>query len=149
MQTLVYYCAGGPALCVFGYCTSKQCLVLGLCCLSSSLGAPGACLFYGPPLFCATREWRTEPVFAGAGCICASPWLPLLLSWSSLGAHPVTGYSWCPPGVGERTEGLVDGGGGRGWVFRERKSVSKQLASMQQDICIYMYIYRYIDRCKN
>ena len=42
---------------------------------------------------------------------------------------------------------MVDVGGGRGWVFRESISVSKQLASMQQDICIYMYIYRYIDRC--
>ena len=37
--------------------------------------------------------------------------------------------------------------GGRGWVFRESKSVSKQLARMQQDICIYMYIYIDIYRC--
>ena len=42
------------------------------------------------------------------------------------------------------------GGRGRCCVFRESKSVSKQLASMQQDICIYMYIYIYIyiDRCR-
>jgi len=45
MQTLVYYCAGGPVFCVFCASTSEQCLGLGLCCLSSSLGAPGARLF--------------------------------------------------------------------------------------------------------
>jgi len=73
------------------------------------------------------------------------PWRPAAASpWSSLGAHLVAGCAWRPPGVGERADGLVNGGGGRGWVFRESKSVSKQLVSMQQDICIYMYIYIYI-----
>ena len=38
--------------------------------------APGARLVYGPPLFCAIREERTEPALSGAGCICAGPWLP-------------------------------------------------------------------------
>jgi len=44
---------------------------------------------------------------------------------------------------GGAADGLVDEGVWRGWVFRESKSVSKQLASMQKDICIYMYIYIY------
>ena len=109
MQTLVYYCSYRPALCVFSASTSEQCLVLCLCCLSPSLGAPWACLFYGPPLFCVTREGRTEPAFSVAGCICARPWLPPLLSWSSFGAHPVAGDVWRPPRVGERADGWVDG----------------------------------------
>ena len=66
---------------------------------------------WGPPLVYAIREGRTQPAFAGAGCICASPWLPPLLSWSSLGAHLVAGDVWRPPRVGERAEGVVDGKG--------------------------------------
>ena len=142
MQTLVYYCSGVPAFCVFSESTSEQCLVLGLCCLSLSLGAPGARLVYGPPLFCAIREGRTEPAFSVAGCICASPWLPPLLSWSSLGAHPVAGDVWRPPRVGERAEGVVDGKGEgdgcfvRVYLFRN----SSQACSRT-----YVYICIYID----
>ena len=74
---------------------------------------------WGPPLVYAIREGRTEPAFVGAGCICASPWLPPLLSWSSLGAHPVAEDVWRPPRVGERAEGVVDGkGGGDGCFVR-------------------------------
>ena len=112
MQTLVYYCSGGPALCVFGESTSEQCLVLGLYCLSSSLGAHlVVASSWGPHLFWAIREGHTEPAFAGACCIYASPLLPPLLFWSSLGAHPVAGYAWRLPGVGERADGWVDGKG--------------------------------------
>ena len=35
--------------------------------------------------------------------------------------------------MGERADCVVDVGGGRGWVFRESISVSKQAASIQQD----------------
>ena len=96
MQTLVYYCSGRPALRVFGASKCEQCLGLSLCCLLLSLGAPGARLFHRLPLFCAIREGRTETALSVAGCICASPWLPPLLSWSSLGGHPVAGYARAP-----------------------------------------------------
>jgi len=144
MQTLVYYCSVGPALCVFSESTSEQYLVLGLCCLSSSLGAPGARLFYGPPLFCATREGRTEPAFAVAGCICASSWLPPLLSWSSLGAHPVAGYAWRPPGVGERADGLMDGKGEgvgcfvRVYLFRNSSQACSRTSTK---LCMLTYLH--------
>jgi len=150
MQTLVYYCAGGPVLCVFCASTCEQCLGLGLCCLSSSLGAPGARLFYGPPLFCAIREWRTEPAFSVAGCICASSWFPPLLSWSSLGAHPVAGYAWRPPGVGERADGLMDGKGEgvgcfvRVYLFRNS---SQACSRTYVYICIYIDIYTDVYIC--
>ena len=64
MQTLVYYCAGGPVLCVFGESTFEQRLGLCLCCLSSSLGSPGARLVWvsGSILSGVFRNTNTAPV---------------------------------------------------------------------------------------
>ena len=108
----------------------------------------------GPASFLLIRELRTELAFAGAGCICASPWLPPLLSWSSLGAHPVAGYAWRPPRVGERADGWVDGKGEgvgcfvRVYLFRNS---SQACSRTYVYICIYIdiftdvYIYMYTD----
>ena len=109
---------------------------------------------WGPPLlapafFLLIREGRTEPAFSVAGCICASPWLLPLLSWSSFGAQLVAGDVWLPPRVGERAEGVVDGkgeGGGclvRVYLFRNS---SQACSRTYVYICIYIYIY--IDRCR-
>jgi len=126
---MVYYHASRPGLSVFKVFSLPP-LVLS----QSSV--------WGPSLFYVMREGRTEHAFLVAGCICASPWLPPLLSWSSLGAHPVAGYAWRPPGVGERADGWVDGKGEgvgcfvRVYLFRN----SSQACSRT-----YVYICIYID----
>ena len=103
---------------------------------------------WGPPLFCAISEGRTEPAFAVASCICASSWLLLLLSWSFLGAHPVAGYAWCPPRVGERVDGWVDGKGeGVGCFVRVIcfETVRKHAAGQVQNYaCSHIYTHTHI-----
>jgi len=95
----------------------------------------------GPAFFLPIREWRTEPAFSVAGCICASSWFPPLLSWSSLGAHPVAGYAWRPPGVGERAVGWVDGKGeGVGCFVRVYLFRNSSQACSRTYVYIYMYI---------
>ena len=78
---------------------------------SASVARRRPWVLLGPASIPPIREHSTEPAFVVAGCICASPWLPPLLSGSSLGAHPVAGDVWRPPRVGERAEGVVDGKG--------------------------------------
>ena len=137
MQTLVYYCSGGPALCVFSESTSVHCLVLVLSVVVVGLLGPASFrvrLFSSDPRaahsasICGCQFHLCEAVASAAtalvvlGCL-SSRCLCLAPAWSG--------------GVGRWFGGW---GGERGWVFRESKSVLKQLASMQQDKCIHIYI---------
>ena len=89
--------------------TSAATASVALGCASSR----SVCL--GPASLLALDGGLTEPAFAVAGCICARPWLPPLLSWSSCSAHPVAGCVWRPPAWGSRQMvGWMWGGKGFG-----------------------------------